>query len=74
MKLIARFIAILYFESIELIEINATLNKNEKLNIIIVAFFDSAAINLVDNSNKEDNLINVDNYATKETLLEIAKE
>ena len=53
---------------------NATLNENEKLNIIIVAFFDSATINLIDNSNKEDNLINVDSYATKETLLEITKE
>ena len=74
MKLIVRFIAILYFESIELIEINATLNKNEKLNIIVVAFFDSAAINLIDNSNKEDNLIDIDSYAAKEALLETMKE
>ena len=74
MKLIVRFINILYFESIELIEINAILNKNEKLDIIVIAFFDSAITNLVDNSNKEDNLVNVDSYVTKRTLLETIKE
>ena len=59
---------------IELIEINATLNKNKKLNAIAITFFDSAITNLIDNSNKEDNLINVDSCATKETLLKITKE
>ena len=57
-----------------MIEINAILSENEKLNAIVVAFFDSAITNLVDNSNKEDNLVDVDSYATKETLLEITKE
>ena len=74
MKLTIKFITILYFESIKLIEINAILNENEKLNAIIVAFFDSATTNLVDNSNKEDNLVNVDSYAAKEALLETTKE
>ena len=74
MKLIVRFITALYFELIELIKINATLNENEKLNTIVVAFLNSAAINLVDDLNKEDNLIDVDSYATKEILLETAEE
>ena len=61
-RLIIRFIIIFYSKSIELIEINAILNKNEKLNIIVVAIFDNTIANLIDNSNKEENnLINVDN-------------
>ena len=74
MKSIARFITALYFGSIELIEINATLDENKKLNTIAIAFFDSATTNLVDNSNKEDNLIDADSYATKEALSETTKE
>ena len=53
---------------------NATFDENEKLNIIAIAFFDSAITNLIDNLNKEDNLINVDSYATKEILLKTIKE
>ena len=61
-----RFIIILYIKSIELIEINAILNKNEKLDAIIVAFC-NRIINLIDNSNKEEsNLIDIDNCAIKE--------
>ena len=74
MKSTVRFITILCFESIELIEINAVLDENEKLNAIVVTFFDSATANLVDNSNKEGNLVNVDSYATKGALLGTAKE
>ena len=54
---------------------NAILNENEKLDTIIVAFFDSSTTNLVDNLNEEaNNLINIDSYATKETILETTKE
>ena len=61
MKLIARFIIIFYSKSIRLIKINAILNENEKLNIIVIVIFDSTIINLIDNSNKEENnLISVD--------------
>ena len=74
MKSTIRSIIALYFESIELIEVNAALDRNEKLNAIAIAFFDSAATNSVDNSNKENNLINVDSYATKEALLKTTKE
>ena len=74
MKLIVRFIIALYFESIELIEINAILNENEKFNAVVIAFFDSAIIDLIDNLNREDNLIDVDSYAAKRALLETAKE
>ena len=38
------------------------LNKNEKLNTIVVVISDNAIINSIDNSNKEENnLVNVDN-------------
>ena len=60
MKLIIRSIAIFYFKSIELIKINAILNENEKLNIIVIAIFDSTIANLINNSNKEENnLVNI---------------
>ena len=59
---IIKFIIIFYSKSIELIEINAIFNKNEKLNTIVVAIFNNIIINLINNSNKEENnLINVDN-------------
>ena len=58
----------------ELIEINAILNKNEKLDTIIVAFFNNAIISLIDNLNKkENNLINFNNNVIKVTILEITK-
>ena len=51
------------------------LNKNKKLDTIIVAFFNSAIINFVNNSNKKaNNSINVDNYIIKKTILKAAKE
>ena len=54
-----------------MIEINAILDKNEKLDAIVVAF-SNKTINLIDNSNKEENnLINIDNYATKEINIDI---
>ena len=50
------------------------LNKNEKLDTIVIAFFDSVIINSIDNLNKEENnLINLDNNATKATILKITK-
>ena len=74
MKLTIRFIIIFSFKSIELIEINAILNKNEKLDIIVIVFFDSAITNLIDNSNKEENnLINANSNVTKATILKITK-
>ena len=74
MKSIIRFITTLCFESIELIEVNAVLDGNKKLNAIVVAFFDSATTDSVDNSNKEDNLVDVDSYATEGALLETTEE
>ena len=79
-NLIIRFIIILCIKlieikSIELIKVNAIFNENKKLNAIVIAFFNSSIINLIDNLNEEaNNLVNIDSYATKETILEITKE
>ena len=74
MKSIARFIITSYFESIGLTGINATLDENEKLDAIAVAFFGSAATDSVDNPNKEGNSVNADSYAAKGASLGTAEE
>ena len=74
MKLIIRSITALCFRSIELIEVNATLDKNGKLDIIVIAFFDSAITNLIDDSNKEENnLIDFNSNAIEVIILRVMK-
>ena len=46
-----------------------------KLDAIVIASFNSAMTNLVDNSNKEaNNLVNIDSNTAKAIILEITKE
>ena len=66
MESIARFITALCFESVGLIGVNATLNGNEKLDVVAVASFGSATAGSVDDSNKEGNSVDAGSCAAEE--------